>query len=134
MRARISRIMLSSVSNCVNPGYKCHLLTGACPPSYQANLVRARIGDAVKLSNGTFFDLHRRSQKVFKSDAQSLQESVFCPHAVGDVYTSPRLYTSILSLCIPIIISDYIQLPFSGTVAWGKIVLRVPEANVTMPD
>lgn len=46
------------------------------------------------------------------------------------MYTSKRLFTAVLSLCIPIIISDRIQLPFTHELRWERFTLRLPEKAV----
>lgn len=117
-------------------GYSCHLVHStpqgnACPHTYNANRVRSAIGAAVRAANGTFHDLHRRPQSTFGNhEVDTLRDALFCPHAAGDVYTSPRLYTAILALCIPVIISDRVQLPFTATLDWDSFSLRFNESTV----
>ena len=46
---------------------------------------------------------------------------------MGDVYSSKRLYSTIMALCLPIIASDRLPLPFASEVPWADFALRISE-------
>lgn len=59
-----------------------------------------------------------------------IARSVFCLCPLGWAPWSPRLVESVALGCVPVIIADGIQLPFSSTVRWSEISLTVAERNV----
>ncbi|KAJ8485672.1 hypothetical protein OPV22_018157 [Ensete ventricosum] len=54
-----------------------------------------------------------------------MRESDFCLHPAGDTPASCRLFDAIVSLCIPVIVSDSIELPFEGTVDYSDFSVFV---------
>jgi hypothetical protein len=56
--------------------------------------------------------------------------SVFCLCPLGWAPWSPRLVESAVLGCVPVVIADGIQLPFSETVQWPEISLTVAEKDV----
>lgn len=114
-------------------GYSCHLEHGACPVGYNRLVsdVRKAIIRAAQRSNGSALDLRRKSEgPATDAGARMLRETTFCPCPAGDTWTSKRLYTAILSVCIPIILSDGIQLPFDTSIPWSSFSLRLSQKSV----
>jgi hypothetical protein len=56
-----------------------------------------------------------------------MQNSEFCLMMRGDTASSKRLFSAISSGCIPVIISDWIQLPFEALIDYSRFSLRFPE-------
>lgn len=121
-------------------GKTCHLERGACPSQQSlvnggpsvAGATRSIIQRSIEALNGTVIDLNRNSpsQMAF-SDSNALLHSVFCPCPLGDTYTTKRLFTAVQSLCIPILVSDGIQLPYAKKgVAWQNFTMRVTESEI----
>ena len=63
-----------------------------------------------------------------------IARSVFCLCPLGWAPWSPRLVESVALGCVPVIIADGIQLPFSSTVKWQKISVTVAEKDVGKLD
>eukprot|EP00615_Pteridomonas_danica_P004457 CAMPEP_0114335888 /NCGR_PEP_ID=MMETSP0101-20121206/5347_1 /TAXON_ID=38822 ORGANISM="Pteridomonas danica, Strain PT" /NCGR_SAMPLE_ID=MMETSP0101 /ASSEMBLY_ACC=CAM_ASM_000211 /LENGTH=447 /DNA_ID=CAMNT_0001467641 /DNA_START=32 /DNA_END=1375 /DNA_ORIENTATION=+ len=59
-----------------------------------------------------------------------LMKSRFCLHLQGDTTTSRRLFDSIAAGCIPVIIADNVNLPFSDKIDWSLFTIIVPESEV----
>lgn len=59
-----------------------------------------------------------------------MTDSKFCLIVRGDTTSSRRLYTAIATGCIPVIISDWISLPYESFLNWDKIVLIFPESII----
>lgn len=53
--------------------------------------------------------------------------SVFCLSPAGDTPSSARLFDAIVSGCLPVIISDELELPFEGILDYRKVctILRL---------
>ncbi|KAK9713779.1 hypothetical protein RND81_06G051300 [Saponaria officinalis] len=61
---------------------------------------------------------------------KGMRTSEFCLHPAGDTPTSCRLFDAIQSLCIPVIVSDQIELPFEGTIDYSgfSVFMSVDDA------
>lgn len=49
--------------------------------------------------------------------------SLFCLSPAGDTPSSARLFDAIVSGCIPVIISDELELPFEGILDYRKVCM-----------
>lgn len=47
--------------------------------------------------------------------------SIFCLNPAGDTPSSARLFDAIVSGCIPVIVSDELELPFEGILDYRKV-------------
>ncbi|CAA0404252.1 unnamed protein product [Arabidopsis thaliana] len=73
------------------------------------------------------FYLNRHRFAGYRSE---IVRSVFCLCPLGWAPWSPRLVESAVLGCVPVVIADGIQLPFSETVQWPEISLTVAEKDV----
>lgn len=64
---------------------------------------------------------------------QGMHSSKFCLHPAGDTPSACRLFDAIVSLCIPVIISDYIELPFEDVIDYRKIAVFVDTDSAVTP-
>lgn len=58
-----------------------------------------------------------------------MSRAKFCPVCGGFSQWTPRLMEAIYFGCIPIVLSDEWELPFSDVVNWNKFSIRVPRAK-----
>ncbi|XP_023751795.1 probable arabinosyltransferase ARAD1 [Lactuca sativa] len=65
---------------------------------------------------------------------KGMRNSEFCLHPAGDTPTSCRLFDAIQSLCIPVIVSDNIELPFEGTIDYTKFSVFVAVSEALQPN
>lgn len=49
--------------------------------------------------------------------------SIFCLNPAGDTPSSARLFDAIVSGCIPVIVSDELELPFEGILDYRKVYM-----------
>lgn len=54
-----------------------------------------------------------------------MHSSKFCLHPAGDTPSACRLFDALVSLCVPVIVSDYIELPFEDVIDYNNISLFV---------
>ncbi|XP_057750554.1 probable glucuronoxylan glucuronosyltransferase IRX7 [Arachis stenosperma] len=80
-----------------------------------------------KFSGDRRFYLQRHRFAGYQSE---IARSVFCLCPLGWAPWSPRLVESVALGCVPVIIADGIRLPFSSTVRWPEISLKVAERDV----
>ncbi|KAG6650300.1 probable arabinosyltransferase ARAD1 [Carya illinoinensis] len=69
-----------------------------------------------------------------KAAAQNgMRKSIFCLSPAGDTPSSARLFDAIVSGCIPVIVSDELELPFEGILDYRKIALFVSSSDAVQP-
>ncbi|MBA0735170.1 hypothetical protein Gogos_019039 [Gossypium gossypioides] len=69
-----------------------------------------------------------------KAAAQKgMRRSIFCLSPAGDTPSSARLFDAIVSGCIPVIISDELELPFEGILDYRKIAIFVSSTDAVQP-
>ena len=59
-----------------------------------------------------------------------MSHSKFCIIPTGDSPSSKRLYDAIMHGCVPVIISDDLEFPFSKQFDWDKAIVKIPEAQI----
>ncbi|CAH8357490.1 unnamed protein product [Eruca vesicaria subsp. sativa] len=64
---------------------------------------------------------------------RGMRNSEFCLHPAGDTPTSCRLFDAIQSLCIPVIVSDNIELPFEGMIDYSEFTVFVSVSDALRP-
>ncbi|XP_051138041.1 probable arabinosyltransferase ARAD1 [Andrographis paniculata] len=69
-----------------------------------------------------------------KAAAQiGMRKSTFCLSPAGDTPSSARLFDAIVSGCIPVIISDELELPFEGILDYRKMAVFVSSSDAAQP-
>lgn len=69
-----------------------------------------------------------------KEAAQNgMRKSLFCLSPAGDTPSSARLFDAIVSGCIPVIVSDELELPFEGLLDYRKIALFISSSEAVQP-
>lgn len=58
-----------------------------------------------------------------------MASSKFCLHIAGDTPSSNRLFDAIVSHCVPVIISDEIELPFEDVLDYSKFCIFVRSSD-----
>lgn len=62
-----------------------------------------------------------------------MHTSKFCLHPAGDTPSACRLFDAIVSMCVPVIVSDEIELPFEDAIDYRKIAIFVESAAAVEP-
>ena len=74
-------------------------------------------------------DVHISTQPLPESEyINSMQNSLFCLCLRGDTKSSQRLFAAIAAGCIPVIIADWIELPFQSIINYDMFTLRLAES------
>ena len=66
-----------------------------------------------------------QSRENRRAASQGMHTSKFCLNPAGDTPSACRLFDSIVSLCVPVIVSDSIELPFEDVIDYRKIAIFV---------
>lgn len=75
--------------------------------------------DDVVIKHGT------QSRENRRAATKGMHTSKFCLNPAGDTPSACRLFDSIVSLCIPVIVSDNIELPFEDVIDYKRIAIFV---------
>ncbi|GLT54387.1 hypothetical protein SLA2020_275890 [Shorea laevis] len=68
-----------------------------------------------------------------RAATRGMHTSKFCLNPAGDTPSACRLFDSIVSLCVPVIVSDSIELPFEDVIDYRKIAIFVDTASALKP-
>ncbi|XP_072989159.1 probable arabinosyltransferase ARAD1 [Typha latifolia] len=74
-----------------------------------------------------------QSRESRRMATQGMHSSKFCLHPAGDTPSACRLFDAIVSLCIPVIVSDFIELPFEDVIDYKKIAIFVETSSAVQP-
>lgn len=87
--------------------------------------------------------LEKEEDVIIKHGAQSresrrmatkgMHSSKFCLHPAGDTPSACRLFDAIVSMCIPVIVSDYVELPFEDVIDYNKIAVFISTNTAVNP-
>lgn len=74
-----------------------------------------------------------QSRENRRAATRGMHTSKFCLNPAGDTPSACRLFDSIVSLCVPVIVSDKIELPFEDVIDYRKIAIFVDTASALKP-
>lgn len=74
-----------------------------------------------------------QSRESRRAATQGMHTSKFCLHPAGDTPSACRLFDAIVSLCVPVIVSDFIELPFEDVIDYRKIAIFVDSNTAIKP-
>eukprot|EP00262_Sarcandra_glabra_P009978 TRINITY_DN24820_c0_g1_i1.p1 TRINITY_DN24820_c0_g1~~TRINITY_DN24820_c0_g1_i1.p1 ORF type:complete len:263 (-),score=43.68 TRINITY_DN24820_c0_g1_i1:154-876(-) len=83
--------------------------------------------EGVVIEEGTAGESGREAAQI------GMRKSIFCLNPAGDTPSSARLFDAIVSGCIPVIVSDELELPFEGILDYRKIALFVSSSDAVQP-
>lgn len=94
---------------------------------HRGGLVREKLWDLLVNEPGVIMEEGFPNATGIEQSIKGMRSSIFCLHPAGDTPTSCRLFDAIQSLCIPVIVSDNIELPFEGMVDYSEFSIFVAE-------
>lgn len=74
-----------------------------------------------------------QSRESRRMASQGMHSSKFCLHPAGDTPSACRLFDAIVSLCVPVIVSDQIELPFEDVIDYTKFSVFVDSGSAVKP-
>ncbi|KAK9073241.1 hypothetical protein SSX86_007565 [Deinandra increscens subsp. villosa] len=90
-------------------------------------IIRKKLHSLIKDEEGVHFTSgSAASGGGVRKASQGMISSKFCLHIAGDTPSSNRLFDAIASHCVPVIISDDIELPFEDVLDYTKFAIFVP--------
>ncbi|XP_022142534.1 probable arabinosyltransferase ARAD1 [Momordica charantia] len=74
-----------------------------------------------------------QSRESRRAATHGMHTSKFCLNPAGDTPSACRLFDSVVSLCVPVIISDSIELPFEDVIDYSKIAVFFDSVSAVKP-
>lgn len=100
---------------------------------HRGGLIREKLWDLLRNERKVIMEEGFPNETSRHHSVIGMRNSEFCLHPAGDTPTSCRLFDAIMSLCIPVIVSDDIELPFEGMVDYSEFSLFVPVGDALQP-
>lgn len=95
-------------------------------------IIRTRLASLLQNHTNVLFEDSTVKNGGIKLASHGMRQSRFCLTPAGDTPSSCRLFDAIVSHCVPVIISDKLELPFEGDLDYEDfcLILSVEEAMV----
>ncbi|PWA41966.1 exostosin family protein [Artemisia annua] len=101
---------------------------------HRGGLVREKLWDLLINEPGVIMEEGFPNATGKEQSIKGMRTSEFCLHPAGDTPTSCRLFDAIQSLCIPVIVSDNIELPFEGTIDYTEFSVFIAVGEALQPN
>ncbi|OAY23677.1 probable arabinosyltransferase ARAD1 [Manihot esculenta] len=101
---------------------------------HRGGIVREKLWDLLFNEPGVIMEEGFPNASGREQSIRGMRTSEFCLHPSGDTPTSCRLFDAIQSLCIPVIVSDNIELPFEGMVDYSEFSVFVAVDDALKPS
>ncbi|CAL0323372.1 unnamed protein product [Lupinus luteus] len=86
---------------------------------------RQQLYSLLKDEKGVHFSFGSAQRDGIRKATEGMQSSKFCLNIAGDTPSSNRLFDAIVSHCVPVIISDEIELPYEDVLDYTKFCIFV---------
>ncbi|XXG41535.1 hypothetical protein AAC387_Pa01g1974 [Persea americana] len=97
-------------------------------------VVRLQLAKILTGKEGVHFEHSTASGEGIRASTEGMRSSKFCLHPAGDTPSSCRLFDAIASHCVPVIVSDYIELPFEDQIDYRSFSLFFSVEEALRPD
>ncbi|KAA8538591.1 hypothetical protein F0562_028215 [Nyssa sinensis] len=101
---------------------------------HRGGLIREKLWDLLVNEPGVIMEEGFPNATGKEQSIKGMRSSEFCLHPAGDTPTSCRLFDAIQSLCIPVIVSDNIELPFEGMVDYSDFSIFIAVSDALQPN
>lgn len=95
--------------------------------------IRSKLGEELGNADDVIIEEGSAGEAGKIAAQTGMRKSVFCLSPAGDTPSSARLFDAIVSGCIPVIVSDELELPFEGILDYRKISLFVSSSDAVQP-
>ncbi|XP_062119740.1 probable arabinosyltransferase ARAD1 [Humulus lupulus] len=95
--------------------------------------IRAKLVSELSGAEGVVIEEGSAGEGGKLAAQNGMRKSIFCLSPAGDTPSSARLFDAIVSGCIPVIVSDELELPFEGILDYRKIAVFVSSSDAVQP-
>jgi hypothetical protein len=91
----------------------------------QGGVIRQQLYNLLRREPDVVFATGETTSAGIRSATSGMRSSKFCLHLAGDTPSSNRLFDAVASHCVPLIISDEIELPFEDALDYSQFCIFV---------
>nr|DAD34878.1 TPA_asm: hypothetical protein HUJ06_005518 [Nelumbo nucifera] len=96
---------------------------------FQGGVIRQKLYHLLKDEKDVHFTYGSVHDNGIGKVGQGMTSSKFCLNIAGDTPSSNRLFDAIASHCVPVIISDEIELPYEDVLDYSEFCIFVRESD-----
>ncbi|XP_059590443.1 probable arabinosyltransferase ARAD1 isoform X4 [Vitis vinifera] len=96
-------------------------------------IVRAKLAKLLAGYDDVIYEQSFASGANIKVSTQGMRSSKFCLHPAGDTPSSCRLFDAIVSHCVPVIVSDQIELPYEDEIDYTQFSIFFSDKEALEP-
>eukprot|EP00250_Pteridium_aquilinum_P002331 c12527_g1_i1 orf=635-2110(+) len=100
----------------------------------EGGIIRQKLYEMLKDEQGVHFSNGSTQKGGIRSASGGMRSSKFCLHLAGDTPSSNRLFDAIVSHCVPVIISDEIELPFEDELDYSDFCIFVRSTDALQSE
>ncbi|CAJ2677577.1 probable arabinosyltransferase ARAD1 [Trifolium pratense] len=97
-------------------------------------IVRAKLAKILTNYSDVHYERSVATEENIKASSKGMRSSKFCLDPAGDTPSSCRLFDAIASHCVPVIVSDQIELPFEDEIDYSQFTLFFSFKEALQPD
>ncbi|CAL1354947.1 unnamed protein product [Linum trigynum] len=95
--------------------------------------VRAKLEKILLGQEHIRYERGRPTTHAIQASTEGMRSSKFCLHPAGDTPSSCRLFDAIVSHCVPVVVSDKIELPYEDEIDYTKFSLFFSDTEALQP-
>ena len=99
----------------------------------EGGIIRQHLYELLRTEPDVVFATGATTSEGIRSATAGMRQSKFCLHLAGDTPSSNRLFDAVASHCVPLIISDDIELPFEDVLDYSEFCLFVNSSDALRP-
>ncbi|KAA8528980.1 hypothetical protein F0562_033532 [Nyssa sinensis] len=97
-------------------------------------VVRSKLAKILVGYEDVHYERSFATGETIKASSQGMRSSKFCLHPAGDTPSSCRLFDAIVSHCVPVIVSDQIELPYEDEIDYTQFSIFFSVKEALVPD
>ncbi|KAK7311993.1 hypothetical protein RJT34_10511 [Clitoria ternatea] len=97
-------------------------------------IIRAKLAKILAGYDDVHYERSVATGENIKLSSEGMRSSKFCLHPAGDTPSSCRLFDAIVSHCVPVIVSDKIELPFENEIDYSQFSVFFSFKEALEPD
>ncbi|KAK6922393.1 Exostosin, GT47 domain [Dillenia turbinata] len=97
-------------------------------------IVRAKLAKVLAGHDDVRYESSVASSEGIKASTEGMRSSKFCLSPAGDTPSSCRLFDAIVSHCVPVIVSDQIELPYEDELDYNEFAVFFSVNEALKPD
>ncbi|WVZ21748.1 hypothetical protein V8G54_000292 [Vigna mungo] len=96
-------------------------------------IVRVKLAKILSGYDDVHYERSVATEENIKLSSKGMRSSKFCLHPAGDTPSSCRLFDAIVSHCVPVIVSDQIELPFEDEIDYSQFSIFFSTKEALQP-